>query len=490
MNTPNLFVLLRRGLAAILLVGVTTPLFAQEIPVTTNSDEARTLFMEGRNLFDNLRYEEARSIFDQALEKDPQFALANVYRAISSTTDSDFVRHLSNATAVKSEVSDGERLLIESVKANSDNKPMEAVDKLKEALEEYPADKRLHHMLGIAYQSLNKTYEAETAYNKAIEIDPDFAPPYNNLGYLHRGTENYAMAEEAFKNYIRLLPEEANPHDSIGDLYTKMGRHDLAITHYEKALELNPKFYFSKQKIGDNLIFKGFYEDGREAYRAAMEIAPTETDKILLQQQLANSYLYEGNYERASIENMNAIKRAEQASLPENAATLYQLRALMDIEQDRFEEAEQALMACDGIMKNEALTENRQHSLKIMSTKNHALKAAKQEDFAKADEKAAKLKEWAEESMNPDEMKDYHLAAGIAALQKGEYAKAVEELEEADKNSPYAQFYLAKSYRGAGMDDKARKVFDKVAQWNESSVEYALVRNRALEESKMDIVVE
>ena len=187
---------------------------------------------------------------------------------------------------------------------------------------------------------------------------------------------------------------------------------------------------------------------------------------------------------------MNAIKQAEQASLPENAATLYQLRALMDIEQSRFEEAEQALMACDRIMKNETLTENRQHSLKLMSAKNHALTAARQGDFTKADDKATKLREWAEESMNPDEMKDYHLVAGIVALQKGKYANAVEELEEADKNSPYAQFYLAQSYRGAGMDDKARKVFDKVARWNESSVEYALVRSRALEESKMDMVVE
>jgi len=490
MNTRRLYILLRKSLLVCVMLGIAAPLYAQDIPLTTQSDEAKTLFVEGRTLFDNLRFDEARKVFDEALQKDPQFALANVYRALSSTTDSDFVRHLSEAVSVKSEVSDGERLLIESVKANADNEPQKALVKLEEALETHPNDKRLHHMLGLAYQGVDMNEKAEQAYKKATEIDSNFAPPYNNLGYLYRSTENYVMAEEAFKNYIRLLPDEANPHDSIADLYTKMGNHDLAITHYEKALELNPNFYFSQQKIGDNLIFKGLYEDGREAYRTAMEIAPSETNKIFIQQGMANSYLYEGNHERASIENMNAIKMAEQASLPENASTLYQLRALMDIEQNRFEDAEQSLMACDKIMSNHTLTDNRQHTLKVMSTKNRAIKAAKQGDFDKANEKATKLKEWAQENENTNEMEDYHLLAGIIALEKGEYANAVTELEQADKNSPYAQFYLATSYQQADMTEKARQLFTKVAKWNENSAEYALVRNRAEEAAKMDIVVE
>ncbi len=491
MNTRRLYYLLQKSLIVCVVFGITTPLYAQDIPITTQSEEAKTLFVEGRNLFDNIRLDEARSVFDEALQKDPQFALANVYRALSSTTDSDYIRHLSKATSTKSEVSDGERLFIESVKANADNKPTEAIEYLKEALQEYPEDKRLHHMLGIAYQGIDKNKKAEQAYKKATQIDSDFEPPYNNLGYLYRDDEKYALAEEAFKNYIRLLPDEANPHDSIADLYTKIGSHDLAITHYEKALELNPNFYFSQQKIGDNLIFKGQYEDGRQAYRAAMDIAPSETNKIFLHQGLANSYLYENNYQKASAENMAAIELAEQASLPENAATLYQIRALMDIEQERFDKADQALTACDEIMKNtNTLTENRQHNLKLMATKNHAIKAARKGNFDKATEKADKLRAWAEESMNPNEMQNYHMVAGIVALEKGDYANAVRELEQGDKNSPYTQYYLAMSYQKADMNEEAHKLFSKVAQWNESSIEYALVRNKARTASEMEMVVE
>src|SRR6056297_1435336 len=111
MNTRRLYILLRKSLLVCVVLGIAAPLYAQDIPLTTQSDEAKTLFVEGRTLFDNLRFDEARKVFDEALQKDPQFALANVYRALSSTTDSDFVRHLSEAVSVKSEVSDGERLL-------------------------------------------------------------------------------------------------------------------------------------------------------------------------------------------------------------------------------------------------------------------------------------------------------------------------------------------------------------------------------------------
>lgn len=490
MYTNRLYFLFKVSLIVCVAFGITVPIYAQDIPITTQSEEARTLFTEGRDLFDNIRFDEARTVFDEALQKDPNFALANLYRAISSTTDSDFVRHLSKAISQKSEVSEGERLLIESVKANADNNPTEAVNNLKEAVNQYPEDKRLHHMLGIAYQALNKDEEAEQAFKKATQIDANFAPPYNNLGYLYRANENYAQAEEAFKNYIRLLPDEANPHDSIADLYTKMGSHDQAITHYERALELNPNFYFSKQKIGDNLIFKGLYDEGRQAYREAMEITPSKSNKIFLQQGLANSYLYEDNYQMALTENMAAIELAKQASLPENTATLYQMRALMNIEHDRFDEAEQALIASDEITKNTALTENRQYKLKLFSLQNYAIKAAKQGHFEKASAKADKLRTYAKESKNPNEMEDYHLIAGIIALEKGEFATAVEALEQADKNSPYAQFYLAKSYQQADMEEEALKLFTKVAQWNENSMEYALVRNKARNEAKKEMVIE
>jgi len=49
-----------------------------KIPITTSSNEARKLYLEGRDLLEKLRATDARHLFEQAAAKDPNFALAYV----------------------------------------------------------------------------------------------------------------------------------------------------------------------------------------------------------------------------------------------------------------------------------------------------------------------------------------------------------------------------------------------------------------------------
>jgi Tfp pilus assembly protein PilF len=51
----------------------------EEMPITTKSDEARKIFLQARQLFDNIRFDEARELFSKAIEKDPDFTLAHLY---------------------------------------------------------------------------------------------------------------------------------------------------------------------------------------------------------------------------------------------------------------------------------------------------------------------------------------------------------------------------------------------------------------------------
>ena len=47
-----------------------------KIPVTTSSPEARELYLKGRELAEKLRATDARKFYEQAVAKDPNFALA------------------------------------------------------------------------------------------------------------------------------------------------------------------------------------------------------------------------------------------------------------------------------------------------------------------------------------------------------------------------------------------------------------------------------
>src|SRR5262245_25967431 len=71
-----------------------------EIPLTTKSAEARKIFLDARQKYEIIRVDEARDLFAKAIEKDPKFALAHLYRAFTGTSAIDFQTHLKEAVAL------------------------------------------------------------------------------------------------------------------------------------------------------------------------------------------------------------------------------------------------------------------------------------------------------------------------------------------------------------------------------------------------------
>ena len=66
------------GLALIALASATLAAAEEKIPITTSSEEARQLYVKGRDLAEKLRATDARSLYAQAAAKDRGFALAHL----------------------------------------------------------------------------------------------------------------------------------------------------------------------------------------------------------------------------------------------------------------------------------------------------------------------------------------------------------------------------------------------------------------------------
>jgi tetratricopeptide (TPR) repeat protein len=451
-----------------------------EVPITTKSTEARRIFIEARQLFDNIRFNEARDMFTKAIEKDKDFATAHLYRALTNTSAIDFQTHLQKAVALKSKVSEGERLIIEAVQAGSENNPVRAVQLWEQVVQKFPNDKRAHHYLAFEYFGRDEDDKAILQFEKAIQIDKNFAPAYNGLGYAYYEKENFTKAEEAFKNYVRLLPKEANPHDSLADLYLKMGRFDDAITNYRKAVELNPKFTYSQRKIGTGLIFKGKFEDGRAEIRKALAIEATPADKLADMGLIANSFLYEGKFEQALAEADNVWKAAVDAGLPEWQAGVQVEKSQICLEIGEVDKAEQCVSECRRVVTASALSPAIKENFTKKALFSEARIAAKRGDHTKAMARADEYKAKIDAAKDPKEMENHHALLGYIHFEKGEYNLAIDHLKQADKENPYTVFVLAEATSKAGDMTRATELFNKVAQWNEDSPSYALVRSKAL----------
>src|SRR5688572_8008632 len=68
-----------------------------KIPLTSSSDEAKTLYTRGRDLSDQLRNQDAHELFKQAAAKDSTFAMAHYNLALTAPTTKEFLQHLNHA---------------------------------------------------------------------------------------------------------------------------------------------------------------------------------------------------------------------------------------------------------------------------------------------------------------------------------------------------------------------------------------------------------
>src|SRR6478672_6904429 len=282
------------------------------VPITAASDEARTLYLEGRALSEQLKAHDGRAKFEAAVAKDPSFAMAHYQLATNSATAKDFFAHLKEAVALSDKVSEGERLTILALEAGGNAQPAKALEYQQELVAKYPNDERAHFLLGGGYFGQQDYDKAIAEYKRATEINPDYSPAYNLLGYAYKQVEKYDEAETAFKKYIELIPGDPNPYDSYAELLMKTGRFEESIKNYEKALSVNPNFTASYIGIGNDYVFMGKPEEARKSYAKLAAVARNDGEKLQAHFWTAMSYVHEGATDKAlaEVEKMAAIDQA------------------------------------------------------------------------------------------------------------------------------------------------------------------------------------
>jgi len=461
-----------------------------ELPISTSSDEARQAFMQGREKFELLRMEEAHDLFQEAVDDDNNFALGYLYLGLTAPTNEAFVEDIQHASEVADNVSSGEQKLVKAFQYYTQQDAQQAVQTLSELAAQYPSDKRVQVFLGNAHYNMQDYDKAIAQYKKAVDIDVDFAPVYNIMGYAYRAKGDYSDAETTLKKYVSLLSDEANPHDSIGDLYTKMGRFEEAITHYSKAVELNPDFYVSQRNIGINYAFLGKFDQAREAIRKAMKMDPTPSGKTYEQMQLAYTYLYQKNLAGAEQEMAKAFNMAEDNDDPETMANIHLSNSQIYLFYDKPDKADEQIEQVQIIIEDSDLPDQIIQRLSQNHIYHQAMIASAKGNYSDAMDLANQFKHMVMNLNNPQLMKNYHELIGVITLDKKDYAGAIPHFKEANQHDPMVIYKWAKAESGNGNTLKANDLYNKVANWNDHSLNYALVRPKAMDMLKMKVASE
>ena len=168
-------------------VGAQEKQSADKIPITTASAEARQLYIKGRDLAEKLRATDARRFYEQAVERDKNFALGYVGLANTSGTTKEFVDAVTRAASLVEGVSEGERHMIAGLESGLKADPAGTLKHYTELVRLFPHDERALTLLGNTHFGRQEYEKAIPLYEKATTINPSFSPPLNQLATLSLG---------------------------------------------------------------------------------------------------------------------------------------------------------------------------------------------------------------------------------------------------------------------------------------------------------------
>jgi tetratricopeptide (TPR) repeat protein len=455
------------------------PAASGKMPITTASDGARQLYLKGRDLSERLRATDARQYYQQAVAKDPNFALGHVGLANTSGTNKEFIDAVTRAAALAGNVSPAERHWILAIEAGMKGNPSAVLKHYTELVRLLPGDERAQTLLGNVYFGRQEYESAVGHFVKATTINPAFSQPYNQLGYAYRFLDKFTEAETAFKKYIELIPSDPNPYDSYAELLLKMGRFDESIATYQKALSIDPNFIASHIGIGNNHLAAGRPEQARAAFAQIAKVARNTGERRTAHLWTTAAYVHEGATDKAIDEVRAGYALAEAEGAAGNMSGDLNLMGDILREAGRLDEAAAKYAESVAVIAVAKVPEENKEAARRNLVFEEGRLAVARRDLATAKAKAAEYARQVAARNAPFEIRQQHELQGVIALAEKRPADAAREFAKANQQDPNVLYLTAIAWRDAGDAAKASAFAAKAAKFNGLAFNYAYVRNKA-----------
>jgi eukaryotic-like serine/threonine-protein kinase len=244
----------------------------------TSDPEAYQLYLKGRYYWDKRTPEalnKGRDYFQQAIEKDPNYALAYVGLAEYYAVISDYTYIPYSETNPKVKTYAGRALAIDDSQAeahallgiahDTDWEWAAAGREFERALELNPNLSRTHVLYGFHFVYLGNHEQSLLHRRRAVELDPLNLNALDNLAGEYIVSRQYDQAIQQEKKILEIDPTYAKAHIGLSDAYRFMGKYDLWLEEWQKGTILN-------NDAEDLALFKAVSQEyAKSGYRGALK---------------------------------------------------------------------------------------------------------------------------------------------------------------------------------------------------------------------------
>ena len=218
----------------------------------TNDPEAYPLYLKGRFYWDKRTPEslaKARDYFQQAVERDPHYALAHVGMAEYYSVLPEYTYTAGQEAFPKAMAAAKRALAIDETQAEAHALLGAANDRewdwaaaereYQRAIELNPNDARTRVLYAIHLEFLGHMPEVFEQLRRAIELDPLNMNGLDNVAEAYIYTHEYDKSVEEGKKIVEIDPTFANVHIHLSEAYFLMGKYDLWLEEWLKLDTLN-----------------------------------------------------------------------------------------------------------------------------------------------------------------------------------------------------------------------------------------------------------
>jgi DNA-binding winged helix-turn-helix (wHTH) protein/TolB-like protein/Flp pilus assembly protein TadD len=267
----------------------------------TADSEAYLLYLKGRYQLNRLTddgFFKGRDFFQQAIDRDPNYALA--YAGLA-----DAYNRLGGFDALASK----------EVFPNA-RKAAEKALKLDESLAEAHT--------ALATIALDYDWDFSTAaleFRRAIEINPGYSDGHQMNAYYLAAIGRFDDALVEMKRALELDPLSLEKTTGIGEILYQQRRYDEAIAQYRKALEMDSNSGFTHWALGRPLLAQGKFDDAIAEFQKAIPLSGDSPDEPA---ELARAYALAGKRDEALkiIEELKKLSERKHVA-PAVIASIY-----------------------------------------------------------------------------------------------------------------------------------------------------------------------
>ncbi len=199
--------------------------------------------VQGVRLLNRGEPQKAFQVFRQALDRNPEDALANYNAGVACHTlknSHQAICFYKRAIQLKPDFNLAHHNLAQ---AYSDQNHFKfAIKAYRQALDASPEDFKSAYNLSLLYRRMGNERGAVSACQQALQAKPDFAEAFCNLGLMYSDQNRFGEALVCLEQALMINPALTEAHHNMGVVYQKCAQYEQGLASFNKSLVCDPGY--------------------------------------------------------------------------------------------------------------------------------------------------------------------------------------------------------------------------------------------------------